>query len=112
MKRVHRMVAEVFVAGRGPEAEEVNHLDGDKTNNAAANLEWCDRPRNMSHYVDLALSKGTYKNSMSKLNAESVAKAREMRKSGMTQKQIGEQLGVGRHTIGCVLRGQTWKHVQ
>jgi hypothetical protein len=28
---------------------EVNHLDEDKTNNAASNLEWTTRQKNMTH---------------------------------------------------------------
>lgn len=45
---VHRLVAEAFVANPNNDVE-INHLDGDKHNNAADNLEWCDRSHNMRH---------------------------------------------------------------
>lgn len=47
-KRIHRLVAEVFLPN--PHGwEEVNHIDGNKLNNDVSNLEWCTREQNMRH---------------------------------------------------------------
>jgi len=45
---VHRVIATAFCPNT-KDGSEVNHLDGDKKNNAASNLEWCSRSENLKH---------------------------------------------------------------
>ena len=45
---VHRLVAEAFIP-LVDSRNEVNHIDGDRRNNHASNLEWVTRSENVSH---------------------------------------------------------------
>lgn len=51
--RVNRLVAESFVPRR-PGKDQVDHIDGNKLNNAAANLRWVDAKENHNNPVTLA----------------------------------------------------------
>lgn len=50
---VHRLVAISFLGYK--EGLEVNHIDGDKSNNRINNLEWCTRKENVQHSVKTGL---------------------------------------------------------
>lgn len=47
--KVHRLVADAFLAKKDPTHTVVNHKDGDKHNDRVDNLEWCTYAENVAH---------------------------------------------------------------
>lgn len=48
--RVHRLVAEAFIPNPN-HLKEIDHLNGDGTDNRVENLQWCDRATNMENPI-------------------------------------------------------------
>lgn len=55
-KRVHVLVANAFL-GANTDGLQVNHIDGNKQNNNAVNLEYCTQSQNMVHAFAIGLEK-------------------------------------------------------
>lgn len=53
----HRLVAQLFILNPANK-KEVNHKDGNKSNNHYSNLEWSTRSENIQHAFDTGLSRG------------------------------------------------------
>ena len=49
--RVNRIIAQTFIPNPN-NLPQVNHIDGNKTNNCVDNLEWCNASHNMKHCFD------------------------------------------------------------
>lgn len=109
--RVHRLVLLAFNPIENNEELEVNHKDGNKRNNRLDNLEWCTSSENQRHAFDNGLNKGRRGNesNFAKLTQEDVNKCFELRKRGLTQREIAEIIGCTRSNVSCILRHKTWQ---
>lgn len=109
---IHRLVAEAFIDNQN-NYEQINHIDGNKTNNHVENLEWCDNNYNMKHAKEnglLAHQKGE-KHGGHKLTNEQVREIRRLRNEGWKYRQLAEKFGVCDRTIGQICRNEYWTHL-
>lgn len=107
--RMHRVILQSF-AGDQP-GKEVNHKDGDKTNNHVHNLEWVTSSENSKHAFETGLAKarrGTNHTS-SKLTLEDVERIKLLRSEGYTCRELGLMFGVHHMQVSRVSRGISYK---
>jgi hypothetical protein len=112
MYYVHRLVALAFIVN-DKNSPEVNHKDGNKSNNNIDNLEWSTGKENIGHAIETGLIKMKGKdNAKSKLNEEDVLKIRELYKSGEYKyKELGIMFNVSIQNISFIVTNQRWKHI-
>lgn len=109
-KRVHQLVAIHFLENPN-NLPEVNHLDGNKLNNAASNLEWSSCKDNIRHATKLGLrSDFKRENALkAKLTEKDVKHIREVyQQGGVTQTSLGKLFKVTSRTIGHIVNNETW----
>lgn len=114
---LHRLVAKAFLVR--PEGKtEVNHIDGDKTNCDATNLEWVTHKQNIAHAIHVLKRHGsihlarTYRGEShhkSKLNWEKVRAIRQAyHVDKVTLKKLADAYGVSVTSIHKIVTGKCW----
>ena len=110
--RVHQLIAKTFI-DNPCNYTDINHIDGNKLNNAIGNLEWCNHSQNMKHAFATGLVNNTgEKNGQSKLSESNVIEIKKMLKNGnISQYKIASIYGVSRSCIQGIKLGRLWAHV-
>ena len=122
---IHILVAEMFL-DKPIDAEQVNHLDKDRSNNHISNLEWCTQLENLEHQFTntnksiLAktnktwgkVSKGS-ENGMSKINEEQCHYICKLLSEGYSRKEIVEicDFYVSYDIVRFIQQRKRWKHI-
>lgn len=106
---VHRLVARLFVPGYEASLS-VNHIDGDKSNNSAANLEWVTLSENTRKQWNSGLlnTRGE-RHYGTKLTASDVVAIRERRRRGETYMTIAADYKMSISGIHTICSGKTWR---
>lgn len=103
-RTVHRLVMETFVPNPD-NLPQVNHIDGDKSNNKISNLEWSSSSHNIRHALENKLrippvGEMTHK---AILTEEIVINIRKLRASGVKLRELSEMYNCDISTINGVV---------
>lgn len=90
---IHRLVASAFIPNNDPEKTQVNHIDGDTTNNNVSNLEWVTPKENMKHAYEEGLSLRGEECPWSKHSESFIRSICELMEDGLSNKEIRAILG-------------------
>jgi hypothetical protein len=110
---IHCHVAAAFL-GPCPEGYEVNHINGDKADNRACNLEYVTHQGNMDHAFRINARKNTARgerSGTSKLTANQVREIRKLHALGQTRYAIAKRYGLNWTTVNATVNRTTWKHI-
>lgn len=109
--KVHRIIAEQFVPNP-LNLPEVNHIDYDRKNNNANNLEWITHQDNIKHSAKV----GHYKNSKTgenngraKITWDIANSIRELYGDGHSIAEIARKYDLNDGLVGNVVHNRTWK---
>lgn len=90
---VARLVAHAFIPNPS-NLPQVNHIDGNKSNNSASNLEWCTPKQNIIHGIQTGLIIKGYQQSWAKIKSEDYPVIIAMRMAGYPNKYIATKYNV------------------
>lgn len=88
---VHRLVASAFLPRNS--YNQINHIDGNKTNNILSNLEWCSASHNMKHRSFVV---GTGQKPKDELKYKKIFKLKD---KGLSDMEISKIVGMSYNTV-------------
>lgn len=111
-KTIHRLLAEHYIKC-DVENGQINHIDGNKTNNLISNLEWVTPSENTKHaYAQGLCVFAKTKVNRAKLSVEQVLEIRyKYKNSSKSLKSIAKQYGVSCSAISRILRNERWVNI-
>ena len=108
----HRLVILAFV-GPCPDGKQVNHIDGDKTNNRVDNLEYVTPSENIRHAYRMGLASNQgERSSGNKLIEDNVHEIRRLLLKGYTRRAIAPLFNVSHQTITDISTGKSWFYLK
>lgn len=107
---LHRLVAIHFIDNPFNH-NQVNHIDGNKTNNIVSNLEWCSRKANMQHASINGLLASGENNHLSKLSNHDVKEIRRLHVFGVSKQHIISVFGISNAHYYRIINKELWKNL-
>ena len=109
-KSIHSLVAREFI-GCCPVGFNINHIDGDKTNNCVDNLEYVSYSDNNLHAYNNGLAKSGESHYNSKLTDSEVNSIKIRLSNGDKIGDVARDFSVSRETVSAIKHGRNWRHL-
>ena len=116
--RIHRLVAKAFILS--PENKpQVNHINGNKSDNHVNNLEWCTNGENVRHALrtglidprNISLAVRGEKHPRAKLSEKQVMEIKKKLKY-RTGLSLAKEYNVTPSLISLIRNNKKWSHIQ
>jgi hypothetical protein len=110
-RSLHKIVAEAFIGPR-PVGMQIDHIDGDKSNNRASNLRYCLPKDNIANAVRHGQMPSGERNGQAKLTSEQIGAILKAKASGRRywgSRELATKFGVHDAQIRRVARGVTYR---
>jgi hypothetical protein len=121
-KLIHRLVAEAWIHNEDPTRNiQINHIDGQKKNNVAENLEWCTPSRNVKHSFATGLRTATDAMranakrtglSTRALTPDQVTSIRRRVSQGELQIRLACEFGMSRGNMSQIINRRIYAEIQ
>lgn len=113
-KKIHTLIAKTFI-NNPLNKPQINHIDGDKTNNNVSNLEWCTAKENSMHAFNIGIRSGNKGEShpLRKLHETDILIIREAWEvfGYGSQSKMANYYKVQFSIISAICRKAKWNHV-
>lgn len=107
---IHRLVGFHFIPNP-KNKPQINHKDGNPSNNNVENLEWCTNEENQRHAVLNNLHFQGEKHKSSKFTNESILLLPKLINIGFNPTYINKLTGVAIQNLDKIFKGKTWRQL-
>lgn len=110
---VHRLVLMTYEPNNRMSELEVNHKDGNKSNNSLSNLEWVTHQENIEHSNKTGLNKGVSGelNGMAEKSEEFILNIIQLLLNGKTNTEIEIETGYSSKEVSKIRNKTRWKYL-
>lgn len=107
--KIHRLVAKAFI-DNPLNKEQVNHINGIKTDNSLGNLVWVTCSENTTHAYNNGLNVNV-KKSIRKVTFEQAQRIRVLYNTGkFNQKDLSDKFNISKSSISFIINNKKYKN--
>ena len=112
--RVHRLVATTFIHNESGKPF-INHIDNDRANNMAVNLEWCTHAENLRHMARQGRGSDHMRGKRSpnaKLDDDTMVELLSEARRGDSYASISRKYGLSKSAVARAAKGETFSRLE